>query len=77
MFLPKIKNEDLPEELKELLGDADAEFDAIVDPEDVIDIQLDPDAYYEGRLQTAEALIKARKEFEERRTEERRNKNKN
>ena len=31
MFLPKIKNEDLPEELKELLGDADAEFDAIVD----------------------------------------------
>ena len=55
MDLPKIKNEDLPEELKELLGDEDAEFEAIVDPMDVIDIQLDPDAYYEGRLQTAPA----------------------
>ena len=32
MELPKIKNEDLPEELKKILGDADAEFDAIVDP---------------------------------------------
>ena len=50
MDLPKIKNEDLPEELKELLGDEDAEFEAIVDPMDIIDIQLDPDAYYEGRL---------------------------
>ena len=46
MDLPKIKNEDLPEELKELLGDEDAEFEAIVDPMDVIDIQLDPCLLY-------------------------------
>ena len=26
MELPKIKNENLPKELKEILGDADAEF---------------------------------------------------
>ena len=31
MELPKIKNKDLPKELKEILGDADAEFEAIVD----------------------------------------------
>ena len=36
MDLPKIKNEDLPKELKEILGDADAEFEAIVDPTDII-----------------------------------------
>lgn len=65
MDLPKIKNEDLPEELKELLGDEDAEFEAIVDPMDVIDIQLDPDAYYEGRLQTAEQFIEVRQKLQE------------
>ena len=68
MDLPKIKNEDLPEELKELLGDEDAEFEAIVDPMDVIDIQLDPDAYYEGRLQTAEQFIEVRQKLQERRS---------
>ena len=31
MELPKIKNENLPKELKEILGDGDAEFEAIVD----------------------------------------------
>tara|TARA_B100002019_G_scaffold269588_1_gene262490 strand:+ start:2985 stop:3227 length:243 start_codon:yes stop_codon:yes gene_type:complete len=65
MDLPKIKNEDLPDELKELLGDDDAEFEAIVDPMDVIDIQLDPDAYYEGRLQTAEQFIEVRQKLQE------------
>ena len=49
MELPKIKNEDLPKELREILGDEDAEFDAIVDPMDVISIQIDQDAYYEER----------------------------
>ena len=45
MELPKIKNEDLPDRLKEILGDADAEFEAIVDPTDIIDVQLDLDEY--------------------------------
>ena len=29
MELPKIKNDKLPKELKEILGDADAEFDLV------------------------------------------------
>ena len=41
MDLPKIKNEDLPKELKKIFGDADAEFEAIVDPTDIINVELD------------------------------------
>ena len=63
MKLPKIKNEQLPPELREILGDGDAEFDAIVDPMDVINIQLDPDAYYEDRHKTALMLVEARKKL--------------
>lgn len=65
MDLPKIKNEDLPKELREILGDNDAEFDAIVDPMDIIDVQLDPDRYYEERSKTAELLIESRKKLME------------
>jgi hypothetical protein len=65
MELPKIKNENLPQELKEILGDSDAEFDALVDPMDIIDIQIDPDAYFEGRTKTAEMLVEARKKLHE------------
>lgn len=65
MELPKIKNEDLPEELKSILGDNDAEFEAIVDPSDIIDIQFDPDAFYESRSQIAEKLIESRKKAQE------------
>lgn len=65
MDLPKIKNEDLPKELREILGDDDAEFDAIVDPMDIIDVQLDPDRYYEERSKTAELLIESRKKLME------------
>ena len=71
MFLPKIKNEDLPEEVKKLLGDADAEFDSIVDMSDVMDINLDPDAYFEQRHATANALVEARKVLEDLRRKER------
>ncbi|AIX17424.1 hypothetical protein Syn7803C76_204 [Synechococcus phage ACG-2014b] len=77
MKLPKIKNENLPEELKQILGDADLEFDAIVNPEDIIDVQIDPDSFYESRLQTAESLIKARQELEDRRLKEKRSKSNN
>jgi hypothetical protein len=70
MKLPKIKNEQLPPELREILGDGDAEFDAIVDPMDVIDIQLDPDAYYEDRHKTALMLVEARKKLNEYRSNE-------
>ena len=76
MDLPKIKNENLPEELKNILGDADAEFDAIVDPADVINIQHDPDLYYETRMSVAQKLLESRKRMEELRTEQRLNKSK-
>jgi len=65
MDLPKIKNEDLPQELREILGDSDAEFESIVDPMDIIDIQFDPDSYYEERHKTAQMLIESRKKSQE------------
>ena len=36
MDLPKIRKEDLPQQLREIVGDNDAEFDAIVDPMDIM-----------------------------------------
>ena len=36
MDLPKIRKEDLPQQLREIVGDNDAEFDSIVDPMDVM-----------------------------------------
>jgi|TARA_B100000085_G_scaffold90976_1_gene82213 hypothetical protein len=71
MDLPRIKNENLPKELREVLGDGDAYFDAIVDPTDVLDIQLDPDAYYEGQHKIHQMLIESRKKLNEYRTKER------
>jgi hypothetical protein len=65
MELPKIKNENLPQELREILGDGDAEFDAIVDPTDIIDINVDPDAYREERLNIANMLLESRKKSQE------------
>tara|TARA_B100000085_G_C18438189_1_gene469614 strand:- start:54 stop:296 length:243 start_codon:yes stop_codon:yes gene_type:complete len=65
MELPKIKNENLPKELREILGDQDAEFDAIVDPADVISLNLDTNAYYEGRSKVAEMLLESRKKTQE------------
>ena len=76
MELPKIKNENLPEELREILGDADAEFDPIVDPMDVLDIQYDPDLYYEDRHKTAQLLIESRRKLQNYLTEQRLTKSK-
>ena len=65
MDLPKIKNEDLPKELKEILGDADAEFTPIVNPEDIINVELDLDEYYKGRTETAQMLIESRQKLDQ------------
>ena len=73
MDLPKIRNEDLPKELKEILGDEDAEFEAIIDTMDYIDIQFDTDALYVGRTKVAEMLVESRKKLEEIRNEIKRN----
>ena len=65
MELPRIPNDQLPEELKELLGDGDLVFDPIVDVEDVVNIQIDPDAYYEGSVSIGRRLAESRKMQEE------------
>ena len=65
MELPKIKNENLPKELREILGDEDAEFDAIVDPADIISIDLDQDAYFAERARIAQMLVESRKKTQE------------
>ena len=60
MKLPKIPKDQMTPELREIVGDEDLEFDAIVDPMDVLDIQIDPDSYYEDRLHSAKLLIESR-----------------
>ena len=65
MELPRIPNDQLPDELKELVGDGDLVFDPVVDLEDVVDIQIDPDAYYEGSVSVGRMLIESRKKQEE------------
>tara|TARA_B100000927_G_scaffold129983_1_gene104647 strand:- start:1845 stop:2090 length:246 start_codon:yes stop_codon:yes gene_type:complete len=65
MELPKIKNEDLPDKLKEILGEEDAEFDAIVDPADIVDVHLDLDEYYRERTETAQMLLESREKLEQ------------
>ena len=53
MELPKIPKEQLTKHLREIVGDADVEFDPIVDPTDIVDLHVAPDSYYEGRLMAA------------------------
>ena len=65
MELPKIKNENLPKELKEILGDGDAEFESIVDPMDVVDVYLDPEQDQKDRKRVADMLIESRKKSHE------------
>lgn len=65
MELPKIKNENLPEELKKILGDSDAEFDPIVDPTDIISISLTEEDLFEERHQIAQALVESRQKLNE------------
>ncbi|WLW36823.1 hypothetical protein [Synechococcus phage S-8S29] len=64
MELPKIKNENLPDELKKILGDADAEFESLVDPMDVIDIP-DVSFYEKERQEIGKKLIESRKKLHE------------
>ena len=56
MKLPKIKNENLPEELKKLLGDQDAEFDSIVDINDIISVDCDRTAYDQQKMAIGKKL---------------------
>lgn len=75
MDLPKIKNENLPDKLKEMLGNSDAEFDSLMDPLDVLNIGMNLDEYNVQRKETALKLVEARKKLQELRKLERKNKN--
>ena len=65
MELPKIKNENLPKELKEILGDRDAEFESIVNPMDIVNVYLDPEQDQKDRERVANMLIESRKKSHE------------
>jgi hypothetical protein len=77
MDLPKIKNEDLPDKLKEMLGDSDAEFDSLMNPSDVLNLGYTLDELNVQREETARKLIEARKKLQELRGLERKNKKDN
>ena len=65
MELPKIPNDQLPKEIKEIVGDADAHFDLVVDPTEIIDVPLDTDEYFERKYQVQKMLIENRKRTQE------------
>ena len=73
MDLPKIKNENLPDKLKEMLGKSDAEFDSLMDPLDALNIGMNLDEYNVQRKETALKLVEARKKLQELRKLERQN----
>ncbi|BCU95802.1 MAG: hypothetical protein CM15mV10_1850 [uncultured marine virus] len=50
MELPKIPSDQLTPQLKKIVGNKDLEFDSIVDPMDVIDIDFNSDEYREVEL---------------------------
>ena len=59
--------------MKEILGDGDAEFEAIVDPMDVLIDYLDPKQDQESRSRVADMLLESRKKSHERLREQRLN----
>ena len=63
MELPRIPNDQLPKEIREIVGDADAHFDLVADPRDIIDVPLNTDEYYEGKYQVQRMLIENRKQI--------------
>ena len=64
MELPKISKDQLTQQLREVVGDNDIEFDAIVKPTDIVIDDFDEDAYNEGRLEVAKKLVEIRKEIQ-------------
>ena len=59
MELPKIKPEDLPQQLREIVGDNDAEFEPLVDP---MDVMILPDYDENKFMQEKEEMLKKLKE---------------
>ena len=60
MELPKIPKAQLTPSLREIVGDQDLEFDSIVDPMDVMDIQFDANAYRADRIDIGKKIMELR-----------------
>lgn len=65
MELPKIPNDQLPKEIREIVGDADAHFDLVTDPMSIIDVPLNTDEYYEGKYKVQKMLVESRQHIKE------------
>jgi len=65
MDLPKIKKENLTQDLREVVGDCDLEFESIVDPSDVVSIPSHMRDFYQDRLTTAQRLVESRKKHQD------------
>ena len=62
MELPKIPSDQLTPQLKKIVGNKDLEFDSIVDPMDVIDIDVNSDEYRESRIDIGKQILTIRNE---------------
>ena len=71
MDLPKIPNNQLPKEIREIVGNGDAHFDAIVEPSEVMIPEFDLDSFNQGKYEVQQMLIESRKKLNEYRTKER------
>jgi len=71
MKLPKIKKEDLPEELQNIIDGDEVEFDPIVSVDDIFDLPFDAEEYERGRIEVAQKLIESRKKLEDARVQQR------
>ena len=69
MDLPRIPKKHLTKELREVVGETDLEFDAMVDPTDVVSLNTNLEEYTKGKIETARMLVESRKKLEEYRTE--------
>ena len=65
MELPKLKKENLTQELREVVGDKDLEFDSLVDPTDVINLAVNLEEYLEGKADTMKSFIDSRQKLQE------------
>ena len=61
----KIKKDQLTHELREVVGDKDITFESITDPRDLVDVDIDPEGFYQGRKTVADMLIESREKLDE------------
>ncbi len=65
MELPKLRKQDLSEELREIVGDNDIEFEPLVDPMDILTASYDEDTFMEKKAGFAKLLVESRRKQHE------------